>query len=1102
VWVDGSAVPFGGRKQGALLAVLLLHANELVSSQHLIDELWGENPPARASHSLEVYVSQLRKLLQVDGRPQLLVTRRGGYLAELDPAQLDSHRFELLCEEGRRALAAGDPKTASARLRDALSLWRGEALAELDLEGSARVALDTLEELHLAAREDWIDSELALSRHTAVVGQLETLVQTHPYRERLSGQLMLALYRSGRQAEALDVYRQTRARLVEELGIEPSRELRELHQGILRQDTELTSSAASGPAATPSTGSGNRRALIGVLAVMLIVAAIAVPVAVLTGGSAPGLTGIGANAVGVIDARTGRIVGDVPVGMTPTRLAAGAGSVWVSSTDANTVVRIDAATLRPVDRIEVGNSPIGIAYAGGAVWVANSLDGTISRIDPTAGRVVQTIQVGSVPSELAAAEGSVWVANSGDGTLSQVAAATGRVVATVPTGVAPSDVAAGAGALWATAPAGNQVLRIDPNTHEATNAIGVGNGPGGLVFAAGALWVANTLDGTISRIDPLTRTVTATVFTGGGPSSLAYTEGALWISNEFARTVVRIDPETNAVDRTIGIRSPPEGAVPVDGRLWVAAGPSGDLHRGGTLNVLNAYVAFDTADPALAYVPSSWSILSMTNDGLTGFARVGGGAGTRIVPDLAASLPTPLAGGTVYTFHVRRGIRYSTGALVRPQDFRRAIERSLTLGSPGAGYYRGIVGAVRCLRGRGSCDLSAGILADGAADTVTFRLVEPDPEFFYKLALPFAYAIPAGTPRTKAARPLPATGPYRIAGYDPQRRLKLVRNPSFREWSHAAQPDGYPDTIVWQPQADPQAAVDAVERGRADVLLQGPPPDRLAEVQTRFAGQLHLNPAAETVHFFLNTRVPPFDDVRVRRAINLAIDRGRIVSLVGGPAYARLNCQLLPPAFPGYRPVCPYTLDPDPSGGWHAPDLATAKRLVALSGTAGTKVTVWVEQGSGSDLFVPVLLSTLRALDYRPSLKTVGSARYAAAVRDSRSRAQIGVYGWVFDYPTASNFMLPTLSCDAFRPDSATNTNESEFCDPQIDAQMKKALALEGVDLAAANRRWATIERRLLDQAPLVPTLSITWDVFVSKRVGNYKYNPQLHTLIDQLWVR
>ena len=235
VWDEGRPVRIGGAKERALLVVLLLHANESVSVDRLIDELWGARPPATAKKSVQVRVAGLRRALG-DG---MLLTHGGGYLIRLAAGQLDLHVFERLVSAAGQALADGDPGAAAALLREALSLWRGAALADFAYESFAQPAITRLEELRLGAVELRIDAELALGLEAQLVGELRELVAAHPLHERLRGELMLALYRDGRQAEALDLYQRTREQLMGELGIEPGPALQKLQQAILRQEPSL-----------------------------------------------------------------------------------------------------------------------------------------------------------------------------------------------------------------------------------------------------------------------------------------------------------------------------------------------------------------------------------------------------------------------------------------------------------------------------------------------------------------------------------------------------------------------------------------------------------------------------------------------------------------------------------------------------------------------------------------------------------------------------------------------------------------------------------------------------------------------------------------------
>ena len=251
VWAEGRALQLRRPKQRALLAVLLLRAGEVVSTDRLIEELWAGKPPRAAVGSIQNLISDLRKALGRD----LVRTRQPGYVLDIEPEQVDLHRFERLVAQ---ASEGGDAERRSELLRAALSLWRGPPLADLELEPFARVEVARLEELHTTAREALIDAELELGRHAQLIGELETLVTENPLRERLRGQLMLALYRSGRQAEALEAYRRARETLVDELGIDPSPELQQLEQSVLRHDAELDLPAAPISTEEP-TGERRRR---------------------------------------------------------------------------------------------------------------------------------------------------------------------------------------------------------------------------------------------------------------------------------------------------------------------------------------------------------------------------------------------------------------------------------------------------------------------------------------------------------------------------------------------------------------------------------------------------------------------------------------------------------------------------------------------------------------------------------------------------------------------------------------------------------------------------------------------------------------------------
>jgi YVTN family beta-propeller protein len=435
--------------------------------------------------------------------------------------------------------------------------------------------------------------------------------------------------------------------------------------------------AAQAAVARPQLLRG-RRAL--VLAAPAAVAVAAVISMLLVRGTdeASALRAVDANAVGVIDPGDNEIASEIAVDAAPGHMAAGLSALWVANADANTVSRIDLETNSVRQTIRVGSGPSAIAVGADAVWATNGLGRTVSRIDPETNEVVQTIDVGNGPAGVAVGEGAVWVANGNDASLSRIDPDSGDVVATIDVGGGASAVAVGFGAVWVANGTRASVSRVDPQANMVVQPVNVGNAPTALGVGFGSVWVANGADGTISRIDAESNVVTATIAVGESPSAIAVGDDAVWVADALAGKLVRIDPGRNDVERRLDIGNRPEGVAVVADSVYVAVRATGRAHRGGTLRVRVDFI--DSIDPAIAYVPTSWSVLSLTSDGLTGYKRVGGNAGSQLVPDLATALPTATDGGRTYTFRLRRGIRYSTGIPVKAADFRRAIERSLTAG--------------------------------------------------------------------------------------------------------------------------------------------------------------------------------------------------------------------------------------------------------------------------------------------------------------------------------------------------------------------------------------------------------------------------------------
>jgi len=1118
----GRVLALGGEKQRALLAILLLHRNVVVSADRLIDALWGESPPAGSRRTLRAYVSKLRKALVANGAsPSLngdadgtrgdavLVTTGHGYVLHVAPGELDLERFAEAAERARDALAAGSTEEGAGLLREALSLWRGPPLAEFTYEPFAQNAIAQIEELHLTAVEERVEADLALGHARELVGELRDLVARHPLRERPRAQLMLALYRSGRQAEAVEVYQEFRRVLSEELGLDPGAGLQQLELAILARDAALDQPTAATPpepdAVAVSTPVAARRvggralALVAGLLVLAIVVAWVVVRS--SGGRAPAAV-IPGEAVGAISPSAGAIRAVVPLGTSPSTVAAGGGAVWVANYSAGTVSRIDPSSRAVVQTIPLGSTPDGVAVGSGAVWVTDNLGATVFRIDPRVDRVVQSIRVGNAPTGVAVGDGSVWVANTSDGTITRIDSTTGDVITAIGLGGSPTGVVLGGGSVWVSDQADDRVLRVDPRSDQVSASINVGSGPTAIVFAFGSVWVSNSLDSTVSRIDPTTDTVVATVTAGNGAGSIAVSRGTVWVANHYAGTLSGIDPTSDTVTRTIHVGNRPQGLAAAAGLLWAGASPAPTRHRGGTLTILTQVWA-DNFDPVLTQITSG--ALEMTYDGLTAYQRVGGSGSVQVVPDLAVSLPASTDAGTTYTFQLRRGIRYSNGELVRPEDFRRALERDLILGpSPSNGDpFADVVGGAACAAHPAHCDLSRGVVVDDAANTVTFHLVAPNPEFLARLTLVDAVAVPAGAPiRNVGFHPLPATGPYMWSTITKTTGV-LVRNPYFREWSHAARPDGYPDRIVFRLIGSQTAELAAIERGAADVGNDGPPANSLPELRTRFASQLHVHPLVATGVLILNTRTAPFNDVRVRRAISYALDRAKVARLLGN--YQRPTCQVLPPYLPGYRRYCPYTIDPDAGGVWHAPNLARAEQLIAASHTRGTRVTIW-NLGTfepGYKKVGPYLVSLLDQLGYRAQVKDLSDDVNAPQrFADSRTSAQAALSGIGTNYLTASQMIKTPFACQSFVPNSARNANLSEFCDPKLDSQINSALTAESSNSPRAAALWTRADRTVTDQAPVVALDTPSEIDFVSARVGNYQYSFQQTMLWDQLSVR
>ena len=572
-WVGSEALPLGGPRQRSLLALLLLHANEWVSRERLIAGVWGAERPSTVAAALSVHLSKIRKLLAGVGTDATLITELHGYVLRIDPERLDVHRFERLVREGRQALAAGRFEEAAATLDGALALWRGPPLAELELDASVDATLGRLGELRLSALEERFEASLLVGRHTELVAELDEFVREHPLRERARAQLMLSLYRSGRQSEALHTYRDARLFLAEELGLDPGPELQRLERAILVQDASLNPSE---PRRLLRTGRTHRLAF-----------ALAVPLAAATlmtvRGDDPGTPATEplaeavlarASDVAVIQPETREVVARVPVGSSPTLIREGEGSVWVADKVDLTVTEIDLESRRVLRTVGIGFRPEDLVARNDTVWAFDKEERLLARLGEE-----QTWERFENPDfdgveQIAVDDHAVWLA--GGRRLIRVDPGSGEGVESAPMPAPVDGIAAGGDNVWAVSSRQAAVLRIDPLTAEIRDRITmVGAGPQRLTITADSdfIWVLQGDTATVVKIDPDLHDVVETyrLGLGRGALALAAREGAAGVSNAFDGTVTRIDESTNEVASiAVSAYSSPKDVTVAGGFVWVS----------------------------------------------------------------------------------------------------------------------------------------------------------------------------------------------------------------------------------------------------------------------------------------------------------------------------------------------------------------------------------------------------------------------------------------------------------------------------------------------------------------------------------------------------
>ena len=471
----------------------------------------------------------------------------------------------------------------------------------------------------------------------------------------------------------------------------------------------------------------------------------------------------------------------------------------------------------------------------------------------------------------------------------------------------------------------------------------------------------------------------------------------------------------------------------------------------------NFRIAYDTGidylDPALSYTVEGWAIMWNVYLPLLGYKHVNGPDGGTIVPYLAQDLPKVTNGGKTYTMTLRKGLKYSDGTPVKASDFTASIVRDFKVDSPGVGFFGGIVGSDNAKSGSIS-----GIQTNDATGKITINLKAPQGDFENILATTFAALVPANSPaKDSSASPLPATGPYMIKSYKANKSAVVVRNPNFdASMFDGNVPKGNPDKMTFDILGDPGVALQRTINGQDDYDFQQPPPDRLSTIQSKYASQIKVYTPANTYYFFMNNKVPPFDNLKARQAVEYAINRQALVRVYGGLGQPTEN--ILPPTYASYKKhdLYPY-------------NLAKAKQLVAASGDKGMSVTVWNHDRGNDPKATAYLVDQLNAIGFKAKEKIVNSAVYWTTVGNQATKAQIGFADWFQDYPHPLDWFDVLLNGN--RITQTHNNNYSNFDDASVNAKIE-ALKKEPSLTSSVNEQWAALDKQIMQQAAWVPFMN------------------------------
>jgi peptide/nickel transport system substrate-binding protein len=489
-------------------------------------------------------------------------------------------------------------------------------------------------------------------------------------------------------------------------------------------------------------------------------------------------------------------------------------------------------------------------------------------------------------------------------------------------------------------------------------------------------------------------------------------------------------------------------------------GSSGNASSGKSF--ANFRIAYDTGidflDPGLSYTVQGWAIMWNVYLPLLGYKHVNGPDGATLVPYLAASLPKVSSDGLTYTFTLRKNLKYSDGTPVKASDFGATIERDYKIDSPGVGFFGNIVGTdtiAKTKKGHIS-----GIKADDTAGTITIKLKSPQGDFEYILATEFAALVPANSPlKDSSTTPLPSTGPYVIQSYKPNKQAIIVRNPNFDAANFGGNvPAGNPDKMTVDIFGDPGIALTRTLQGQEDYDFYQPPNDRLAELQSKYSKQIKIYTPANTFYYFMNNRVAPFDNVKVRQAVNYAINREALVRIYGGLATPTEN--VLPPTYPQYKKLNLYPYN-----------LAKAKQLIKSAGATGAAVTVWTSNNTSRHApeAGQYLQGVLKSIGLNAKLKEINAAVYWTTIGNQATKSQIGFADWFQDYPHPLDWFDVLLNGN--RITQTHNNNYSNFDDSAVNAKIE-SLKKQPTLNSSVNSQWAQVDAAVMKQAPWAPYLN------------------------------